>query len=343
MIYFYVVGALAYVGVVNYASDRSRLRSALLWTAGVVAAEAAFALFLGGRWLDTGVVRVYGSFGEPVLFAGFMVPMSVLLLGWGMGSSTSAASPRWGAPVAFAGLLVSALAMSRAAWGLAILGVGFMVVVLWRWRQVRPMRLLAGVAAGGALAIAVMFFWVRFAPAWYSSFNYVFTDSEDQQGLAARLESESWLWRLDIAREVVRVVGEEPIIGHGTLTFGQTHDVPGRHSSTPADGWIPTASLLVLHDTGVVGLVLLGVFLLAIAFDAVGTIRSGGIEGRTVALGGLLGLVAWLGMEQLSTTMTLGIGWVFLGLVSAVASVYRASPPPETEVAPVDRPMSNAQ
>jgi hypothetical protein len=132
MIYFYVVGALAYLGVVNYASDRIRLRSVLLLTAGLVAAEAAFALFLGGRWLDVGVVRLHGSFQEPVLFSGFMVPMSLLLLGWGMATSTSTESPRWLVPVAYAGLLVSAFSMSRASWSMAVLEVGLILILVWR-------------------------------------------------------------------------------------------------------------------------------------------------------------------------------------------------------------------
>jgi O-antigen ligase len=221
---------------------------------------------------------------------------------------------------------------------------------------------VARVAAGGVLALAVLFLWLRFAPSLYSSFDDPFPDAvtatlpdtasetlpdevtETQaaaiESLKARLESDTWMWRLNIAREVLRVVKESPLIGFGTLTFGQTHDVLGRPSPTPSDGWIPTGSLLVLHDTGVVGLVLFGIFLLAIAFDTVRAMRPSDVEGRSLALGGLAGLVAWLGMEQMSTNMILGIGWGYLGLISAVAATVRTTPPRGTAVAQVDQPES---
>lgn len=350
MVSFYVVGALGYLGVINYATDRPRLKKALLLSAAVVAGEAAFALLAGGRWLDNGIVRLFGTFQEPVVFSSFMVPLSLLLLGWGMGSLTTAASSRWLLILAYVGLIASAFSMSRASWGTAVLGAGLIVVFAWLWRLRRRTSLVVGVIAGGVLAVIVLLSWIRFAPRMYSSYDLIFFEIGTASGgrtgedpaiprstteppgegvenlLATRLESSTSQWRLDVAREVFRSIARGPLLGMGTLTFGQTHDVFGQPSPKPSDGWIPIGSLLVLHDTGIIGIILFGTFMLAIVWDAVRVVRTGDEEGRYLALGGLAGIVAWLGMEQTSTNAILGFGWVFLGLVSAIASVHQASP-----------------
>ena len=330
MVYFYVVGGLAYLGVVNCATDRSRLRSVLILEAGLVAFEAGFALFLGGRWLDVGVVRLHGTFQEPVVFAGYMVPMSLLLLAWGIGSAGSRSAPRWLLPAAVAGLIASTFSMSRASWGMAILGACVVLFFVWLWRPISRKRLFAWASVASGLAIVAMLIWIRFAPLLYTSYNDPFPDNVTASGgepgepLEERIESDTWLWRLDVAREVLRSIEQSPFLGQGTLTFGQTHDVFARPSATPSDGWIPTGSLLALHDTGVIGLMLYGLLLVTIAFDAVRAMRSGDPEARSLTMGSLAGLIAWVGMEQMSTNMILGIGWVFLGLVSAASTVVRS-------------------
>lgn len=110
-----------------------------------------------------------------------------------------------------------------------------------------------------------------------------------------------------------------PAFGDGPNTYGQTHLTT---SHRPA--WISNATLMVLHDTGIVGLAILSVWFLWIGLDLVGALkRAPPSLLRTALLGLGVGFLGLLLVYQFTTALWLGFTWVYLGLIRSGTLILR--------------------
>jgi uncharacterized membrane protein len=108
-----------------------------------------------------------------------------------------------------------------------------------------------------------------------------------------------------------------PWLGNGPNSYGQTHE-----SSAHTPAWISSAPLMSLHDTGIVGTLILAAWLAWLAFRLAVTLRRappGFTRTGLLALG-----IAGVGLAvayQLTTALWLGFTWVLLGLISAGTTI----------------------
>jgi O-antigen ligase len=120
-------------------------------------------------------------------------------------------------------------------------------------------------------------------------------------------------WRLDTYRRAIEDWLKHPVLGNGANVFAQRY----RTSSNTPD-WISNAELMALHDTGIVGLVLLLAWGIWIARDwwrAVRRAPPSSMRLAMIALG--LGFAGLLVVYQATTAFWLGFTWVYLGLLRA--------------------------
>jgi hypothetical protein len=130
-----------------------------------------------------------------------------------------------------------------------------------------------------------------------------------------------------------------PWLGNGVYSFSFLHlDAPAMVGSHDAEGtgWLGTMPLAILHDTGVIGFVVLSVLLFRIAgraFLAV-TYRLSALPNDPVARSAAHWLAAWAALcaSSLSTTThALAIFWLMTGIVHCLPRLLvGAAPPPRT-------------
>jgi O-antigen ligase len=106
---------------------------------------------------------------------------------------------------------------------------------------------------------------------------------------------------------------QHPWIGNGANTFGQKYS-----KLQGVDPWISNATIMALHDTGIIGCALLGAWFIWIGYDALQTIRRAKPSSRRTTLLALsIGLLALLIVYQFTTGLWVGFTWVYLGLIRA--------------------------
>lgn len=123
----------------------------------------------------------------------------------------------------------------------------------------------------------------------------------------------TFLERLGTYQGVIEDWLRHPWIGNGANVFGQRH-ITTAH--TPA--WISNATLMALHDTGIIGLAILCAWFVWIGRDLVRALRRGppGFT-RTALLALGIAFIGLLVAYQLTTALWLGFTWVYLGLIRA--------------------------
>lgn len=302
MLYFHFVGGLGYLWAMNFVVDRAGMSRALRVAAIVVIIEAGYSIFFSGRWFDKGVIRLYGSLLEPVILADYTVPLAILLFSWA--SKRYFAAGAWKLPAAagVAAATMGILTFSRAAWLTLTAGL-LLLLVYWRaWGLLRSKHVIVLATSGLFAAVGIVLVWTTAAVA----------------PLIARLGDQSANMRLTVAQQVISELKASPWVGFGTLTYGLGHPMYGL-STGP--GWIPSGLLNVVHDTGVVGLSIFLAFVGLLLLDAYRATKVRDTALRHISAGSLAGMLAWLVMDQFSSSMILGFTWVFIGLTSAIVTL----------------------
>jgi O-antigen ligase len=195
-------------------------------------------------------------------------------------------------------LVAVALSLTRAAWVGLVFGL-FLVLLA------SPRRRLAIAVGGVAAALVVLALVANSALAGGGS------------GLAELswervLTSRSIFFRIDAYVRAWEDFVASPILGNGVNVFAQNHVSP-----SGSRDWISNFFLMTLHDTGVVGLLLLVGWLGWLAVEtwrALG--RTTGIQ-RSFLLALSIAYVALFVTYQATTVFWLGFNWVYLGLVRA--------------------------
>ncbi|MGH9529338.1 MAG: hypothetical protein ACRD2S_05390, partial [Terriglobales bacterium] len=110
------------------------------------------------------------------------------------------------------------------------------------------------------------------------------------------------------------------------LFFDWNDYMPVMGGDTDAGGWLGNTPLRVLHDTGIVGLILFLAFLGSLASAARKAFRIADSKIKTVLLALSGGLVLYAITFQATEATILAFTWVHLGLLAAIVEIIRRQP-----------------
>lgn len=133
------------------------------------------------------------------------------------------------------------------------------------------------------------------------------------QTLASRWVSYQKAWEEFVQR---------PLFGNGADSFGQTYTTTAH---TP--GWISNLFLMSLHDTGIVGTLLLTTWFVWFARMVTSALQKGGDSpARTLTLALAIGLACLFVTYQVTTMLWFGIGWWFCAVLESGAKRLTGAP-----------------
>lgn len=303
--------------------DGGLLRRVVLGWFALAAVEAASGIaimVLYRQGIDLGVQTGLGSPPVPVgtmregnIYGSYVAATTAACLAWLLGRGR----PRWAAAVGAAGALTLggvAISLARGAW--LGLGAGAGLVLLLRWRvAARRGAALALLAVAGLPLLLT----VAETPFLAEARFYI------EQRLTSLnpdtiLNDNTVAERLDTYAKAQEGIADHPLIGNGTGSFGQRY----YYLSIQAPAWIGNLELHLLYDTGLLGLLAFGGFLLATACDAWRAYHAApAAEARALLLGLGAGLVVLLVAYQATEATWLAFTWVHLGLLRAACCMLR--------------------
>lgn len=318
--------------LINSASDFKRALA--IWLI-IGAIEAAFGILawlifplginLGGQLYpyfvstDQGQSRAfsispYGTLLEPGIFGSYVMPLAFVFATLAI-SPELASRRRW----FWVGLILSMLALllsfARGAW-LGFLAGGALWLLTVGAARSRPLLNRMSVAIGVGLVGFLITVIVLNAGSISASPLTV--------AASRLLSSESVNCRLDAYGRALADWSQNPWFGNGVNVFAQKYYVSNQYSGD----WISSLGLMTLHDTGVIGLGVLLLWVGAVGRTVVRAIRtaSSGFV-RTALLGLSVGFIALLVAYQVTTAFWLGFTWVQLGLMCAGTLILQRQNP----------------
>jgi|GEM_PF-1964760 len=263
--------------------------------------------------------RMFGTFGNPDLYAAFLVMPLVLAAGLALASNPGTAR-YWFASVAFL-VIGTALLLSfvRGAWIGGVVGLVVLGIAVWRGGS----RLSAGharlVVAGAVLAVAVGA-WTVFSP--QEGLSVV-----ERAASAFDLEGGSVGERIDTWRVAARAGLERPVVGYGPDTFVRAFRLHADESWWSVAGHARSANNA--HSLPIQYWVTIGIPGVVIALTAVvwALAHSFGNAFRRDAGDARLAYSAmWAGVVALAVTLLSGVTtpmvvvWLWLGMGAVVAA-----------------------
>jgi hypothetical protein len=310
---------------------------------------------------------------EPNIFGSYL--LTVWALAFALSRVPAARTPgrKWALRIAM-GIITAGIVISttRVVWVVAPLLMLSMMAFALRWRLLPRRGLLAdffnpnlaGIAAGLALVTAMSVVSCPLAPPsasaagsqpapaspYISNFGPAsgppvattnpFQDPgcvrsgsvfmQHAHGFFAAGSTSSFTGRLKVAKLAVQGWLQRPVFGYGSGSFLYVF-------GPAAGGWIGNLELHMLFDTGIVGLLLLLVALIAAGRPAIRALSGGGLSarGRTsgwetthyVLFGLVAAGVALILTYQFTEGTWLGFTWVFFGMLVAAGRLTRGIAP----------------
>jgi O-antigen ligase len=136
--------------------------------------------------------------------------------------------------------------------------------------------------------------------------------------VARVLTSRSIFFRLDTYERAWNDFLAHPLLGNGVNVFAQNYTSP-----SGTRDWISNFLLMALHDTGMIGLVILLAWLGWLARETYLAIKISRGAARTMLLALSIAYLALMLTYQATTVFWLGFNWVYLGLLRAGTLVSR--------------------
>ncbi|MGQ0669031.1 MAG: O-antigen ligase family protein [Actinomycetota bacterium] len=310
-------GALAYYAVFASVCSRSRLVLATRVFLGMVLLNAVYGLIAEASHLvmntSFGVstqsefgAGVYGLSFEHDVFASTCAAGAIVFYAlWR--ERTAVISTRLAALAFWLCAIGMLLGLARGAW--IGFGIAFLLMFLLPSRRAR--------GSGGMERVGVVLLLVTVI-GLVGGYVFTLTQGRDPQvtGIAAKIgelvntTSGTGRARLSELRTALSDLPDSPLIGLGTSTYDQRH--PLKHRTN----YIGNMWLRALYDSGIIGLLLLAVFLAAVIWPTAGLLRARG-ETAAVARALTFGWIV-LAVAYAATDDTLFMWpWIFLGLVRA--------------------------
>jgi O-antigen ligase len=208
---------------------------------------------------------------------------------------------------AFCGLLGMAVSLSRAAIGAAVIAVLMAGFIGWR-RGLLNRKLISNVAIaslGAALLVGPFVF-----GHYIERFSTV--------DIADPTSDPNTLTRAVQTVSAIDEISRHPVFGGGTASFQLAFDWQNFGTEWQDQGWIGNTELRVLHDTGVVGLIVFVAFLFSLIRRSWKVLKRE-FSAELVAL--LLSGVVYSITFQATEGTLLAFPWVQLGLVGCAVSI----------------------
>jgi len=298
----------------------------LLWV-GAVESAYGVACFISNHLFQTSVgvqigqygaiPGIYGTQYEANLFGSYAGCCAIMFLAYFMLSR----EPRrvwygWGFAITLLAALVS---LARSVFLALPVAAALVVWASLKKGQLRIRRVAPLVLGVGLLLVAVSPVVMKLVRERFSTVDL------------SEIASDNTTWeRLVQMAVAVEDIQARPVLGTGTASFHlffDPNDFPvGFAGDEEEPGWISNTPLRILHDTGVVGLM---VFLLFLGYLAVGVRKAArNATARNAAIlialsaGGVLYAIAFQATEATMLAFT----WVHLGLLAAAGTILQPKP-----------------
>ena len=115
---------------------------------------------------------------------------------------------------------------------------------------------------------------------------------------------------------------KHPLLGGGTSSFQLTFDWQSLGEEWEDQGWIGNTEMRVLHDTGIVGLVVFGAFLVSLYRRSRKVLK---LESNPELVALLASALVYCVSFQATEGTLLAFSWVHLGLIGCAISIFFAS------------------
>jgi O-antigen ligase len=252
-----------------------------------------------------GVGGVYGTQFEPNILGSYCGSLAIMLL---VLYFLSQRRPRWvlaGAILALAALLVS---LARA----AVIGFGFVLfilLILGVWRGLVRVRRLLPLWMCVALLLA---------PIVLTSGKNLAGRFSNWSGAGVQGDADTMGRIIEVAA-ALEDISQHPLIGNGTASFQLLADA----KNLPILGdrpWVANSPIRILHDTGMVGLVLFGLMALAI-IKQIKNSFSYKVTGKNIIIALFAGCMVYAIAFMATDGTMLSFFWVQVGLLVAACAV----------------------
>lgn len=321
-----------YVVVVNYADDAGMTRTLQrrYLAAGLFAtALGILAFVLGKAGVDVGGANVveyvndaaqpvgsYGTMREPNIYGSYSAAMLVLATGLTLLPTTHPmVGPRTARVVAACSAIGLILSFTRGAWLGAFVGLVVLLVLAGRHfgLRIRLRTLLAPVALLAILSLVL----------WFSPFEAAEFFRYKVRNLL-NPQSSNAVVRLVVFGLALEQFAQRPLLGWGTYSFAplMAEGIAFRQLENWQNLWIPNFVLQVMHDTGIVGLLVFLALLASVIRRGLRAARAAAESDRprAAALVALVASYCTLFVPFLFTTgFSLGYAWLLPALIGAHA------------------------
>jgi O-antigen ligase len=311
------LAVLPYFFVRFLVSDKNRMDWTFKVLLGVGIGEAVYALacFVSHQIFRTtfgvevgqyagDISGTYGTQWEPNILGSYSGCLAIMLLMYYFLSDRRSRWPLVGLVIALGAM---AVALARAAI------VGFVAVLLvlmivgLRKKVLDIGKLIRFAAASLVLVLTVA---LIAGPYLSDRFRTILVEQP--------VEDPTTLGRLVAINVAIEDINRHPIIGNGTASLQLLAD-PNSESILGERPWVSNAPVRVLHDTGTVGLILLGLFFAGITRQAIKASSQKGREARLVSTL-LAGCLLYAFSFQATDGTMLAYFWVHMGLLASATA-----------------------
>jgi O-antigen ligase len=245
------------------------------------------------------VSGTYGTQWEPNILGSYSGCLAIMLMVYYFLSDRKSRWPLVGFVIALSAMAV-ALARAAIVGFVAVLFV--LTIVALRKKVLEIGRLIRFAAASLVLVSTVI---LIAGPYLSDRFRTIVVEQP--------VDDPTTLGRLVAINVAIADINRHPIIGNGTASLQLLAD-PNSESILGERPWVSNAPVRVLHDTGTVGLILLGLFFAVIVRRAIKASSQGGREAHLVSTL-LAGCLLYAFSFQATDGTMLAFFWVHIGLL----------------------------
>jgi O-antigen ligase len=308
-------------------TDEDKLHRTFQFLLGVGAVEAAYGVlsFLSNRAFQTtfgvegaqygSIPGTYGTQYEANLFGSYTACCAIMFLTClTFGAKSRRSVYGLGFAITFLAALISLARSVLLALPVAAL---FVIWIALRRRELKLRKLVPWAVVFALVLLAVSPFVLSLVKERFSTIDVTELGS-DSTSLVRIVQ-------MAVAAEDVQA---HPVLGTGTASFQLFFDwddyLPGMQGENDVAGWVGNTPLRILHDTGIVGLVIFLGFLIALARAVRKSVRYAGHDTRTIMIALSAGLVLYAITFQATEATILAFTWVHLGLLAAAVKVIQS-------------------
>jgi hypothetical protein len=324
---FFLIGQLI--------TSKEHLERVMSWWLWVGAAEAVFGIFCYFSHLLLGttlgitfffyigfIPGVHGTLWEPNIFGSYCTCFAVMNLFYYLSNKTRNIRYMVGFAVSTIGSLLS---LARQAWAcLIVVGAAILLYHLRRTkshRKVTKWKRLTLALVGGAIALSFALYAVRDLSERLSTLS-----------ITEVAEDPTVIRRAGLIVLAMQDIQQHPLIGLGSSSFQLLYLGEDDSYQGVGQAWLGSLFFRVIHDTGIIGMAILGWFMVNLgrrAWRVLSARESPSGHAPNTALGALLAAaVVMLIAYQLTDASTLAFTWINLGLMVAALRIAEGSSRP---------------